>query len=520
MTTDKGPIEACESEPAQGQGCSPLLPLALLVLAFGLLLVPLWLSLMTASDHAVSGIPGRLVLVATCFAAAFCFRNHVPSVKLVCWVASALVCARFVLSVLVMPLVVESDVSEVIQVLSLACGQVGAALFFMLMAQVAAAFDRKACAVGIPLGFFIAESIFCLSTFAFPDALFDAAQQLSWPICALLMLACVHICSGKRAPRGMRNLQRGFAPAQGRTFLFLENPTEWLLLILGTTLFPLLFCVASQLCLVNGGSGLYDQPNEVAALCGIVLLIPYGYFASERMSYGRMLARCVPFLACGFALLPWFGGTNGLFGQVLIKLGFIVYQVMFWVLLTCKVHEDPRHAYLYTGAFLGLFMLAKTIGRTVVFLPDPGVQTALLSWQVSLAAMWIICMYTLGFFVAVLWGTLLPVGTKAAGAKAGEGLADEQLDQPADLFVLKFDAFCSEFGLSPREREVLELSVHGYTMASIARQLVISDETVRTHLRRIYAKVGVSGKQSLIEAVDAFGSDKAGTKMAAKVSND
>lgn len=509
MTQAQGRAAARVSAEPSGMG-KPVrergagLPIALLVVAFALLLVPLWTSLVDTSEQAVASIPSRLVLVATCFAAAFCFRSHVPSVQRVCWVASTLFFARLVLSLVGSSLAAGSDVAQVVQVVSLVCGKVGAALFFMLMCQVAAAFDRRVCAVGLPLGFLIAEILFCLSVFVVPDMLLTAASLACWPLCAVLMLVCVHICSGKRPPRGMQPLQRGFASAQGRTFLFLENPTEWVLLILGTTLFPLLFCVASQLCLVGGGDGLYDPPNEMAALCGIVVLAVYGHFASERLSYGRMLARCVPFLACGFALLPWFGGTNGLLGQILIKLGFIGYQVMFWVLLVCKVRDDPRHAYLYTGLFLGLFMLSKTIGRAVVFAPDPGVQTALLSWQVAVAALWIVCIYTLAFYVAVLWGALRPGLPVRAGTAASDGADEGQLAEPADSFVLKFDAFCGEYGLSPREREVLELAVHGYTMVSIARELVISDETVKTHLRRIYAKVGVSGKQRLIEAVEAF----------------
>jgi DNA-binding NarL/FixJ family response regulator len=53
-------------------------------------------------------------------------------------------------------------------------------------------------------------------------------------------------------------------------------------------------------------------------------------------------------------------------------------------------------------------------------------------------------------------------------------------------------------GLTRREREVLELMVAGFDRPSIARQLEISLNTVRTHTKNILAKLGV---HSSLEAV-------------------
>ncbi len=46
--------------------------------------------------------------------------------------------------------------------------------------------------------------------------------------------------------------------------------------------------------------------------------------------------------------------------------------------------------------------------------------------------------------------------------------------------------------LTPREREVLFLVAEGLTNAQIAQRLVVSQETVKFHLRNIYQKLGVS----------------------------
>jgi RNA polymerase sigma factor (sigma-70 family) len=46
--------------------------------------------------------------------------------------------------------------------------------------------------------------------------------------------------------------------------------------------------------------------------------------------------------------------------------------------------------------------------------------------------------------------------------------------------------------LTPREREVLDLLAQGLTNKEIAEALVISDNTVKRHLKAIFAKLDVS----------------------------
>jgi DNA-binding NarL/FixJ family response regulator len=52
--------------------------------------------------------------------------------------------------------------------------------------------------------------------------------------------------------------------------------------------------------------------------------------------------------------------------------------------------------------------------------------------------------------------------------------------------------------LSTRENEVLALVAHGLTNAEIGRKLYISEATVKTHLLRACAKLGVSGRTAAV----------------------
>jgi DNA-binding CsgD family transcriptional regulator len=52
--------------------------------------------------------------------------------------------------------------------------------------------------------------------------------------------------------------------------------------------------------------------------------------------------------------------------------------------------------------------------------------------------------------------------------------------------------------LSPRELEIARMVAKGYPNKVIARVLEISSWTVSTHLRRIFAKLGVTTRASMI----------------------
>lgn len=64
--------------------------------------------------------------------------------------------------------------------------------------------------------------------------------------------------------------------------------------------------------------------------------------------------------------------------------------------------------------------------------------------------------------------------------------------------------FHKVFGLTRAETIIVKRIVGGEPVDTIADELAITLETVRTHVRRVYAKLGVSNREQLFSKVSAF----------------
>jgi len=80
--------------------------------------------------------------------------------------------------------------------------------------------------------------------------------------------------------------------------------------------------------------------------------------------------------------------------------------------------------------------------------------------------------------------------------------ASEQDRQPKDPVRSRCERLARIHGLSDREFDVLELLAKGHTRVSVAKRLYVSENTVRVHVKNIYAKLGIHSKQQLIDLVD------------------
>jgi DNA-binding CsgD family transcriptional regulator len=90
-----------------------------------------------------------------------------------------------------------------------------------------------------------------------------------------------------------------------------------------------------------------------------------------------------------------------------------------------------------------------------------------------------------------LYGSL----TEPSGDRPGETVIVIGPAKPEEVAWLNVAAY----GLSPREEEVVELVVRGFTNRQISGALLISEHTVQRHLSNIFEKVGVRSRKNLLK---------------------
>ena len=82
---------------------------------------------------------------------------------------------------------------------------------------------------------------------------------------------------------------------------------------------------------------------------------------------------------------------------------------------------------------------------------------------------------------------------------------DKGVGQPEPV---SFKQLCTEFAeahnLSARESEVLTLIANGRDVPYIERELVLAKSTVKTHIKHIYEKCGVSSRQDLLDMLEEY----------------
>ncbi len=84
-----------------------------------------------------------------------------------------------------------------------------------------------------------------------------------------------------------------------------------------------------------------------------------------------------------------------------------------------------------------------------------------------------------------------------ASERAPEGLAAELLSRGLEQEAQRMQVQAILETLTPREQEVTWLTARGYTNRKIAEVLVLSPETVKTHVRHVLEKLNVGSKADL-----------------------
>lgn len=201
-----------------------------------------------------------------------------------------------------------------------------------------------------------------------------------------------------------------------------------------------------------------------------------------RFDYNHIIYQMgIPVLACGFAIVAL--GGNPFVGFVLCLAGYYTTFVTLWVLGAYLAAESPAMVRWLFALMAALMAAGQAIGLVAV---DAHLFGRVQEDSVLMVVFLLLACLFMGNGVSPYesWGIVRP-------ARMMTGL---DLEGACGLLA-------AETRMTNREREILPLLAQGRNRKVIAEQLVLSENTVKTHISNLYGKVGVHTQQELIDLV-------------------
>lgn len=170
------------------------------------------------------------------------------------------------------------------------------------------------------------------------------------------------------------------------------------------------------------------------------------------------------------------------FTSLFDKASFSVIIVSIWTAITNASRTAQIPAHILLPLCLGILGGSSFLGLNLIHVIGTNGQT--------------LCLVLFAIYLALI-ATSFAINTREEKASIVV-----EATSPNKSIQQRSDQIAAEYGLSPREIEVLYLLGRGYNHGYIATQLFISENTVRTHVRHIYTKLEISSREELIELID------------------
>ena len=369
----------------------------------------------------------------------------------------------------------------------------------------------------VPVAFLLTAALFLIiSLSAEYESVPPLALMLPLPI---LSLVCLRRCHAE-VPDG-----RYARTVDSKRYL--TALASLVSLIVASLVLSLLFGLVWEMTVLSVGSvNEAHQAPLVANLAVAVCLIGLVLYAHKRMDLALAFRVIVPVIVILFAVLPFFWETSPVALNVIMSASYGVFDVIIWYMVVSTAYDFAVSGFVIGGLVRALSILARLLGIGIGYLLMliPG-SPSLLIVGVSVGAVYVLAM--LGLFYrtrrrgapivateepdAAPAAPAVPTATEPAAAPEPAPLAQpdaEAIDEPATASPLSeeatFEMIAEDFSLTRREAELLPFIARGRSARVIADALFVSENTIRTHTRRILEKTDLHSKQQVIDLIEKY----------------
>lgn len=261
----------------------------------------------------------------------------------------------------------------------------------------------------------------------------------------------------------------------------------------------LLFSTASGYAMCLNEVGNAPARTSTAALALMFAVVAAVAFRGKRQE-DALFSFSVLLVMAGFLVAPLtFGIEGSTTANLLITLGENCFDVLLWLVI---VGVGRRNLFALLPVF-GLVRCVSSLGT------DVGAMAGHTSNLFIHGDTMVAEAFALGLafvFFAFLW-----LGFRRFSfTEAIFGIEDVPAEQPrVQSAGERIERRCAELseahGLTEREREIFTMLAKGRNGRFIMEHYVISRNTVKSHIKHIYTKLGVHSQQELIDMVEAAG---------------
>jgi DNA-binding CsgD family transcriptional regulator len=313
------------------------------------------------------------------------------------------------------------------------------------------------------------------------------------PFTILAVMGSAILLSLANAPFEASDIPGSLSSASKRVVRLLWRP------LLCTAVFGFMSGLMSQVS-AQGRLSLesFQQVSILASLIVVGILLLPALLLSKPLSITSAYRVALPIAAAGFLLLPFVWDT--LFGltNALVNMGLMTVTIILWCMLAAATVQTRLPVQVVFGSCLAIIVGARLLGKVLGFVYESHLTQSFLSLAaVALVSIYLLSMLSLVFFK----------GQRFARGHEAEGEGLKVVVWGEDRYQECCRHIARSAGFTPRELEIFLLLGQGRSIASIAGSLFVSDNTVKSHIRGIYSKLGVHSKQELIDLI----SDSLGT---------
>lgn len=278
--------------------------------------------------------------------------------------------------------------------------------------------------------------------------------------------------------------------------------------------------------------------HQLGVVALSLFVIWWAVIRGRRLSFSLLWRIEIIVAAVGMLVLSAFPGHLTGFAVAMINIADSFMLGVLWITMQDVARHSSLHPYAVFGVAWSVRVFSREVGRVLVLVlgsmaapPQTGAILGVVTAAVAVSTAVLLSEgipHARPFFsheegaaaepASVGPVTIGPVATEPAGARSAALKVQEDAvrtekpdsDRPVemkgadDIALSAAEVAClerlrGEWGLSEREAQVAVLIVQGRSKVAIAQRLYLTENTVRTHAKNAYAKLGVRSKAELGE---------------------